>query len=636
MGLGPILNGRVPSSLIIQRGTQTIQKHSAELQRIRDQITTGQQFQVPGENASAAIRTIVLQKLEERQSQLQTNLSTNRSLLSATEQSLSGISNIFNETQSIILNGVGENTTPAEKNVLAQEVNTLIQSAVNSANTNFRGRYLFAGSQNTTQPFEITSEGVLYRGDKQEINTFFSRDIVQANNINPREVLHPFVEVEGKNTNPALTLTTPLADLYNGLGVDLGLIDVTVDTGTPQTETIDLTGSENINDVKTRIEAAFGGQLTVDIDPTSKSGLRLTPASGTVAVADQEHSRTAFLLGIEATASAQVIGNDLDPRISLQTSLADLNGGTGIGSTTGTGLLIKVGSKQQVIDLSSTSTVEDLFNQLKASGLPIEGEINATGDGISILSRLSGADFSIGENAGENATLLGIRTYTGTTKLSSLNAGRGVVQGIQYNIPITRRDGTSVEVNINSAINVQDVIDAINAVDPGNLVASLNSTGNGISIIDNSGTGPLIITENAQTVSLGINGSETGTDNTIPLTGLDNNPRRSTGIFDILYRLESALENDDNIELSQLDPLLKKEQEQINLVRGQIGNRLLLVDNLDNFLADQELNIKESISIEFDADLTEAITRLNITQTLLQASQQLTAQGFSSSILNFL
>ena len=41
-------------------------------------------------------------------------------------------------------------------------------------------------------------------------------------------------------------------------------------------------------------------------------------------------------------------------------------------------------------------------------------------------SRLSGADFTIGENGGTTATQLGIRSYNGSTELSAFNRGVGV------------------------------------------------------------------------------------------------------------------------------------------------------------------------------------------------------------------
>jgi flagellar hook-associated protein 3 FlgL len=636
MGLGPILTGRIPGSLVSQRSQFLLQQHNQTLQRLTDQISTGQAYQVPSEDPSNAIQTIVLQKLLERNSQYKTNLTTNQSFLSATDDAIGSLGNVFDQATSIVIAGVGEGSTPTEKLQMSDTVKTMLQQAVNVANSNFRGRYLFAGTANSKPPFEITTAGVLFNGDIQNINSYFSNGVLQANNTTAADSFNPLATVSSGDLNPALSLDTKITDLYSGSGTPLGKINVTLDTGTPQSVEIDLSKAKTLNDVKNQIEAGFGGQVTVDIDPTSQNGLRITLASGTIAIDDVGHSRVAQMLGIKSAAAAQITGSDLDPQLSINTPISALNGGTGIGGTTGTGLRIKVGSEEKVIDLSSVTTIGDLFNEIQSSGLPLATSINENGDGITVMSRLSGADFSIGENGGDNATQLGIRTFSGSTKLTSLNMGKGVPDSNTQTIPITRRDGTEVEVDISAAKTIQDVMDAINAVDPGNLTASLAVNGNGLNITDNSGTGPLTIAEKGVTTALGIAGTESGTDNTVPLAGTDVNPQRSGGVFDLLSRLQNALSSQDDTELSKLDGLIRSEQDRVNLVRGGVGARLQLIDSMTNHFEDQDLNINETLSRIFDVDPAKAIAEFTQAQYLLQATQKLATQGLQNSILNYI
>ncbi|HCS51890.1 MAG TPA: hypothetical protein DIW81_09900, partial [Planctomycetaceae bacterium] len=94
--------------------------------------------------------------------------------------------------------------------------------------------------------------------------------------------------------------------------------------GGPQTERIDLSNADTIQDFVTRLEAPFAGDLTVGITAT---GITLTPSAGTVAVADLPNSRVAGDLGIKSAAGASITSKDLDPRLSRLTTLASLNGG---------------------------------------------------------------------------------------------------------------------------------------------------------------------------------------------------------------------------------------------------------------------------------------------------------------------
>lgn len=637
MSLGPILSGRVPTSLISTRARSQVNQQTRYLQQLSDQIATGQRYQLPSEAPAAAIRSIVLQKSLERNEQLQSNIQTDRSFLGATENALADTGFLYDELKSLVLTGSGDNITTSEKLALAEQVGSLLKSALNSANANFRGRYLFGGSETREQPFELVGNGVRYNGNFEGIQSYVGIDQLMINNADVDGAFNPFAQVESGDLNPALTLSTRIEDLLGGEGIELGTIAVTVNTGGGDvTENVDLSGSQNLADIKTRIEAAFPGDITVDIDPTTNHGLRLTPSAGTVAVADSTASKVAANLGIESSAVAQITGGDLRPTISLQTTLTSLNGGTGIGTTTGTGLQITIDSTTQTIDLSTATTIEDLFNELQGSGLDLAYGINEAGDGIYVASRISGVDFSIGENGGTNATSLGIRTLTGSTSLAELNRGLGALTDGTIDLDITRRDGTDISVDITGAQTIQDVIDAINAIDAGNLVASLNTTGNGISLTDNSGTGPLVVAENGLSTALGLDGAENGTDNSVPLVGRDVNQQRTEGLFDLILRVEDGLRNGDNRSLSKIDELIQREQTSALLVRGDVGSRLRILDDVEESLITDELQIQESLSKELDADLAETITNLASAQTALQAIQQVTASTLQLTLLNFL
>ena len=96
------------------------------------------------------------------------------------------------------------------------------------------------------------------------------------------------------------------------------------------------------------------------------------------------------------------------------------------------GIQIVNGGSTYVIDISSAQTIEDVLNILNGSDAGVLAEINQDKTGIDVRSRLSGTDFAIGENGGQTATQLGIRSLTNTTKLEDMNFGLGVMdyQGI--------------------------------------------------------------------------------------------------------------------------------------------------------------------------------------------------------------
>ncbi|QDT40857.1 Flagellar hook-associated protein 3 [Gimesia alba] len=753
MGIGPILPGRLPSTMLSERLKVSLNDNARELVNLQQQVATGQLFSIASESPGAALRTIILQSTYERQAQYQTNIGTNLSLLTMSESALGSVGDALNQAKSISLLGVGNTVTEAERVALANEIASLRTQVVNAGNTTFRGQYLFSGSQTNTTPFEERADGqVVYHGDNHQIQSYIDVQTLLPNNYDGISAFAASTPEVGGDINPALTLQSKISDLNSGRGLNLGSITVTLDNGTPQTQTVDLSGAETIQDLKTVLEDAFSAgplTLTVDIDPASQNGLRFTPSAGTVAVSNVVGSTSATELGIASTAVAQINGLDLDPGITLQTTLASLNGGTGIGSTVGTGLVINNGGKTETIDLSTATTIEDVFNLIRTQDPDLNLGINQSQNGLAISSRISGADFSIGENnGGTNAAGLGIATFSASTPLSELNYGRGVDVDSTNQLQVIRRDGTTINLDLSGSVTVQDVIDkindfetfdgttlladlnlgqgvpvgattlditrrdasvvnvslagdatvqdvldSINAVDPGNLVASidpttnaiqitdnsgagplsiasnvvsdalglavtepgaintvplqgnfipiklqatLNTTGNGLTIFDASGTGPLEIPPIEIAYALGIDGVETGTDPLVGLVGKEPNPKESTGVISLLSRLEKGLRNGDDREIERIGVLLDVEIGRMNRVRADIGSRMKVLEEADNRLKDQEVKIEEAISNEFHTDLTEVIVEITQRQTAFEANLKITSQSLQLSLLSYL
>jgi flagellar hook-associated protein 2 len=210
---------------------------------------------------------------------------------------------------------------------------------------------------------------------------------------------------------------------------------------------------------------------------------------------------------------------------SSQTPLSQLNGGAGV--TPGQFRVTDRSGNSTVIDTSNDVTLDDVVNQLNnAVGISVHATVSDQGLVITDQSAGSGALTVQDLNGGTAAASLGIagtgtgNTLTGSdinfistsTTLAQLNDGNGVATAgvAQNDFTITARDGTAINVVLNGAKTVGDVINDINTVGGPKLNASINATGNGITLTDTSGgTGPLTVA--AQ------NGSEAAAD--LGLTG---------------------------------------------------------------------------------------------------------------------
>ncbi|HUE14367.1 MAG TPA: hypothetical protein VMR25_09410 [Planctomycetaceae bacterium] len=647
MSVTPISTGPIPTSLIAAQFDNNIDTVQDQLNTVEQQIETGQQLFTPGQNPTATSIVLPLQEQLASQTQYQTNLTTDQSLLQNTDSALQDVSSSISQANTLLLSGLGTTSTATENQALADQVGTIIQGLVNTANSTFQGQYLFSGSPSQTPPFQILASGaVRYNGDQSSINSNVGPGLVTPNNIDGITAFGAISTPVGADVDPALTLQTNLSDLNNGRGVASGSIQVTVNNGTPVTETVDLSHAQTIGDVQQLIENAFPpGTLTVGIVSGSpQDSLQITPSSGTVAVSDIDGGQTAADLGIASTASASITGSNLNPQLTLETPLSALNGGAGVDTTDG--LVINDGTTQSTVNISSDVTVQDLFNTLTAADPNLDVGINTAGNGLAISTRLSGVNFSIGENGGTTATDLGIRTMTGSTLLSSLNLGQGVpLSPTDANgnpqtpeITIDLRSGSSVNVNLTGATTVQDVLNDINAVQPGVLTASLNSVGNGISITDNDGssTGPLTVVSGSISTALGIAGTQSSTDPTQALVGQDVNPIQANGVFNLLTRLQTALNSSNNAELSQLQPQLQQELNRVGIVQSDLGSREQMLSQIQTQLTSQQTSVQGSISDQMNVNMASALTQLTQLQTSLQATLQTAATSMQMSLFDYL
>ncbi|MCK6439567.1 MAG: hypothetical protein L6Q71_05135, partial [Planctomycetes bacterium] len=235
------------------------------------------------------------------------------------------------------------------------------------------------------------------------------------------------------------------------------IFDITDESGTGSFE---LVASAGANIATAEFEDAFaGGTLTSDI---------------------------AFNKAAGSFSGGFFSGRDLDPALSLNTSLATLNGGEGLtlaeadsGGVPVTvqpqGIRITNGALSADIDLSGilndpTKTVGDLINRINNSGVQVEARIADSGDRIEIRSKLTGVPLKIENLNGTIASQLGIDSRFQEMRLTELNDGRGIALTDGADFRATTSSGVAIEFDVGEPETVQELVDAINSnsdnVDP--------------------------------------------------------------------------------------------------------------------------------------------------------------------------
>ena len=248
--------------------------------------------------------------------------------------------------------------------------------------------------------------------------------------------------------------------------------------------------------------------------------------------------------------------------LATPTTLAQLNGGTGVGR--GQFRITDRSGASAVIDTTSAVSLDDVVADINsASTISVRASIannhlvltDASGQTASNLivqdlgTGTGAADLGIAANAAA-ATVTGtaISTVGRATALASLNDNRGVTLGTggpTGDFAVHLADGTSFNVNLATVTTVGGAIDAINAAAGGHATASLSANGTGLTLTDGTTGGTaLSVTAN--------NGSQAAADLGLTAAASGNAITGKPVIAGIDTTLLSSLNGGAGLALSSL------------------------------------------------------------------------------------
>ncbi|PQO35393.1 flagellar hook-associated protein FlgL [Blastopirellula marina] len=326
----PVPTTRVSDGNLQSRLLSQLAASQASLFSLQNQLSTGRRLLAPSDDAPAAIRGITLQSLIERKTQISTNLTTSQSYLAATDTALAGAADLLSEMRGLAVTMVDSTATDTEVAAASQSFQNALQQFIDIGNRQFRGRYLFGGSNTTTTPFTMNNGYVTYNGNTNSLNSFADIDLLFDTTVNGDAAFGAISpEVKSQiDLNPVLTLDTKLSDLRGGQGITAG--SFVISDGTNPV-TIDIRSAETIGDVINLIERnpPPGRQITARID---NNGLVIDiddAGGGNLTIREAGGSHVAAQLGILKTSGNGVNpieGADLNPIITASTKIADLLG----------------------------------------------------------------------------------------------------------------------------------------------------------------------------------------------------------------------------------------------------------------------------------------------------------------------
>ncbi|NUQ68745.1 MAG: hypothetical protein HUU18_10765 [Phycisphaerales bacterium] len=687
MSVTPTSIVRVPNALMSRTALGNISRTSMSLLNVQSQIATGRQIQRVSDDVVRATLVGVLDDQLERSLQIRRNLTHAGAALGVLDSSLDEAGQLVAQARDIASDQGQLTASPTERAGQAIVVDQIVRGLLSVANRQGVAGYAFGGSVTSRMPFVEHLGGIRYVGEGPGLVTDLghaARIPVTLGAGNPIAAVSS--RVRGSvDLDPALAANARLSDLAGarGLGVSLGTIEFSFDGG-PRA-TINLAGSDTVQDVLTRIDAAlrqYETDNTVTIlgpggVSTSGGGISIDVVGGTpnpaLSFFEVGTGGTARDLGLTADTpfafdNAAPFGGDVAPRLTWQARIDSLQGLTG---TLGQ-LRISNAGRSVAVDLSTAVTLEDVRNAIEGTNLGVRVAINAAGTGIDVINDLSTASsqaLSIEEVSGQNftATRLGIRSFGNDTRLSDFNFGRGVevidgrtnpISGaidptLNTDLRIILGDAGATALDIDlrpqDMTTVSALLTRVNSeiaaglaaagLPAGSLVAGLSDGGNGIRLTQSTGfTGPIrveALNNSTAAESLGLLGG-TYDASSATFAGTDRAKVRVDSVFTQLMDLRESLLGNSTFGIGLAGESLESSIGSLAETRGLVGGFAQRVESA-SVREDGQSNFGEQVRSELrDVDFTEAASRFSLLQTQLQAALQTTGSLQRLTLLDFI
>jgi flagellar hook-associated protein 3 FlgL len=222
---------RITSSMIHRGVLADLNDVASKIAVTQRKMATGKELTRPSDDPYAVGRALGLRTELESLTQYRRNASEAQSWTSSSDTALGTLTDILHRGHELLVRGATGTASPKDRGVIADEIDRLIDSAKQEANTDQGGRSLFAGTATNVKPYDLTSD--TYHGDSGDVVRTIGPGVSVVINVRATDILGD--GTDGKMIN---TLRDIAAHLRGGTpadqdalgGADLSKIDTTLDT----------------------------------------------------------------------------------------------------------------------------------------------------------------------------------------------------------------------------------------------------------------------------------------------------------------------------------------------------------------------------------------------------------------------
>jgi len=154
------LGARITQQILVESVLADIRHAQTRLAHSLRTVSTGRRINAPSDDPVGTARALDLRTAISSTNQFIVNVRDATSFASESEATLRAVIDSFHRVRELTVRGATGTLNQEQRDTIALEINQLLESVVDHANTESNNRYLFSGTRTRIRPFQATRDPV--------------------------------------------------------------------------------------------------------------------------------------------------------------------------------------------------------------------------------------------------------------------------------------------------------------------------------------------------------------------------------------------------------------------------------------------------------------------------------------------